>query len=146
MIKYDPINGNILSIKQHPSTGAELITRMNYNERGEIISVIDPKQNALTIARAINTDKSERITLTDAEGGIQTRELDPLGQVVASKDANGIESTFAYNTLGNIVSSSTPQAAIGQSFAYDKSNNLISVGRNVDGKNTYNKLQARRTW
>lgn len=130
----DPENGNVLAIKQYPGGSKELITQIGYNERGELISLIDPKQNAITVDRVRNTDKSQLITITNAEGGTMTREIDPLGRVVSSNDLNGIETTFEYNNLGLLVSNSTPLASIHQTFKYDKSNNLSGVVREIEGK------------
>jgi len=93
----DPQNGNVRSIKQYPTTGKELLTQITYNDQGEITSIIDPKQNALTIERTQNTDKSKLVTITNAEGETMTREIDPLGQVVKATDLNGIETSLTYN-------------------------------------------------
>ena len=130
----DSSTGNILSIKRRPSSGKVLTTSIGYNTSGEIISITDPKQNVLSIERVKNADKSQLITYTNAEGSSSSQTLDPLGRLIERSDLNGITSTYSYNVLGLLESMSVPSADISQIFNYDKSNNLIKVTKNIDGK------------
>lgn len=64
--------------------------------------------------------------------------INPIGQLVLSKDTNGVESTFSYDNLGNILSIANTQSGITQEFDYDKSNNLLRAEQSINGKKLIN--------
>ncbi len=130
--EIDPANGNTLSITQviglldsASSETDDLVTQYTYLVNGLVDQMIDPlgrvtqyQYNAIGLATSIT------LAAGTVDEGTQTFGYDVAGNVVEMIDPNLNRSTFAYDELNRLISSTDPLLA-SSTFDYDNAGNLI---------------------
>lgn len=119
-------------------TGANgATTRMQYDERGNLIAVTDAlKQSTRYAYNAQGLPE----TITDARGGVKRLTYNIAGQLTSYTDCSQRVTRFEYDSTGNLIRSVDP---LGQStqYQYDRNGRLLAV-RHPDDSHEYYKYDS----
>jgi RHS repeat-associated protein len=126
-------NGNLLSTTTPPpsGTGSGLTTNFQYDSKGELTQVTDPKGNATHLTY---TSAGLVASITDAQSNTTTFTYDARGNRLTSTDALLNVTTYTYDTMNRLTRITAPDTTYTQ-FAYDYRGRRISV-TDANGKTT----------
>ena len=136
--------------QRESATDSRGMTQYGYDNRDRLVAVTTPEGwridsvydaagnrieqsttvGATVLAIRYTYDALNRLTtIVDPQGGVYGHSYDADGQRVATQFPNGVETSFFYDNVGRLRSSSTGDAAgtVLQSFAYDHD----AVGRRI---------------
>lgn len=102
--------------------GAGQQTGLGYDTNGNLLSVIDGKNNTkVTTFDALN----RQIDTTDAANGIESYEYDTLGHITKVTDPSGVVTEYSYNALDDLLEVRSPDSGV-TTHSYDYAGNRVA--------------------
>jgi RHS repeat-associated protein len=144
---YDPNDElNAQFAPQDTATSPQRETTFTYDPAGNLTSVTEPDGNVPSPASSFTTTFTydainERISATDANGGVTTTGHDNVGNVTSVTDPLGHEAKFAYD-LDHRQTSATDPAGFSTSQTYDL-DGLVLTSTDRNGSRTLFTLDPR---
>jgi len=119
---YDPINGNLLTVKAWLNGGTDSVTTYGYDPYGNRNSITDPMGHPPTTIAYDTTTYTYPATVTNAIGHSSTVTYDyKFGKPLTKTDANGNTTTYQYDVFGRIKEVTTPDDSTTTAYAWKES-------------------------
>jgi RHS repeat-associated protein len=128
---------NLLQAVDGPLSGSGDTTTYTYDAHGFVSSITDAVGHVTTITS--NNGRGEPLASVDANGVTTNYAYDPRGRILsftANPGAGQAVTSFVYDAVGNIVEVDAPDGSK-LTYAYDNAHRLISAANNYGESVTY---------
>ncbi|MFA6426702.1 MAG: DUF6531 domain-containing protein, partial [Phycisphaerae bacterium] len=139
---YNSVNGNLEKITYPevaiPGGSDNPIVEFTYNTYGQVETMTDPNGLVTRFEYYSNTESTGkgqllRVRIDPDDANITTKyEYDSVGNITKITDANGAQTTFAVNKLGQIISTANAHNHI-TAFKYNPSKMLREITQPIGG-------------